>query len=99
MSCGVGHRHGLDLVLLWLWCKPAATAPDSTPSLEPPYATGAALKRQKKSKNKRSLWYCVYVEHERVMDRKILLRLFSWNAYLHIYYLRSICLFQELLYS
>ena len=26
MSCGVGHRHGLDLVLLWLWCRLAATA-------------------------------------------------------------------------
>ena len=27
VSCGVGHRHGLDLALLWLWCRPAATAP------------------------------------------------------------------------
>ena len=26
MSCRVDHRHGLDLVLLWLWCKLAATA-------------------------------------------------------------------------
>ena len=26
MSCGLGHRHGLDLVLLWLWCRPVATA-------------------------------------------------------------------------
>ena len=26
MSYGVGHRCGLDLVLLWLWCRPAATA-------------------------------------------------------------------------
>ena len=26
MSCGVGHRHGSDLVLLWLWRRPAATA-------------------------------------------------------------------------
>ena len=26
VSCGVGHRHGLDPVLLWLWCRPAATA-------------------------------------------------------------------------
>ena len=24
MSCGVGHRHGSILVLLWLWCRPAA---------------------------------------------------------------------------
>ena len=27
MSCGIGHRLGSDLVLLWLWCRPAATAP------------------------------------------------------------------------
>ena len=33
MSCGVGHRHGSDPKLLWLWCRPAATAPILTPSL------------------------------------------------------------------
>ena len=27
MSYGVGYRHGSDLVLLWLRCRPAATAP------------------------------------------------------------------------
>ena len=27
MSCGVGHRHGSDQVLLWLWHRAAATAP------------------------------------------------------------------------
>ena len=26
MTCGVGRRGGLDLTLLWLWCRPAATA-------------------------------------------------------------------------
>ena len=26
MSCGVGHRCGLDPVWLWLWCRPAATS-------------------------------------------------------------------------
>ena len=26
MSCGVGHRLGSDPALLWLWCRPAATA-------------------------------------------------------------------------
>ena len=33
MSCGVGCRHGSDPPLLWLWCRPATTAPTSTPSL------------------------------------------------------------------
>ena len=27
MSCGVGHRGGSHLVLLWLWCKLAAVTP------------------------------------------------------------------------
>ena len=26
VSCGVGRRHGLDPVLLWLWWRPAAVA-------------------------------------------------------------------------
>ena len=40
MSCGVGHRHGLDLVLLWLWCRPAAVAPIQPLAGELPYAAG-----------------------------------------------------------
>ena len=27
VSCGVGRRCGSDLALLWLWCRPVATAP------------------------------------------------------------------------
>ena len=50
VSCGVGRRCGLDLTLLWLWCGPAAMAPVRPLVWEPPYATGAALKRQKKKK-------------------------------------------------
>ena len=48
MSCGVGHRHVLDLMWLWLWCRPAATAPKTPLVWEPPNAMGMALKRQKK---------------------------------------------------
>ena len=47
MSCGVGHRHNLDPALLWLWCRPAATAPMRPLAWEPPYAADVALKRQK----------------------------------------------------
>ena len=47
MSCGVGHRHSLDLALLWLWCRPVATALIQPLVWKPPYAMGAALKRQK----------------------------------------------------
>ena len=27
MNCGVGCRRGSDTVLLWMWCRPVATAP------------------------------------------------------------------------
>ena len=47
MSCGVGHRCGLDPVLLWLWCRLAATAQIGPLAWEPPYPLGVALERQK----------------------------------------------------
>ena len=50
MSCGVGRRHGLDPVLLWLWDRPAAAALIGPLAWEAPYAVGMALKRQKKKK-------------------------------------------------
>ena len=34
-----------DPGLLWLWCRPAAIAPIRPLAWEPPYATGAALKK------------------------------------------------------
>ena len=52
MSCGVGLRRGLGLALLWLWRRPAATALIRPPALEPPYATGAALKSKKKRRRR-----------------------------------------------
>ena len=56
MSCGVGHRCGLDPELLWLWCRPAATTLIRPLAWEPPYSAGTALeeaKRQKKKKRKK----------------------------------------------
>ena len=50
MSCGFGRRHGSDLVLLWLWHRPAPMAPTGPLAWEPPYASGAALKVLKKEK-------------------------------------------------
>ena len=41
-----------DVALLWLWCRPAATAPIWPLALELPYAMGAALKIPKKKKRK-----------------------------------------------
>ena len=50
MSCGVGGRHGSGLVLLWLWYRQAAVAPILPLAWEPPYASGAALKKKKKKR-------------------------------------------------
>ena len=50
MSCGVGCRSGLDLALLWLWYRPAATARIRPLAWESPYAEGAALEKAKKTK-------------------------------------------------
>ena len=46
-SCGVGHRRGSALALLWFWRRPAATALTGPLAWEPPCAAGAALERQK----------------------------------------------------
>ena len=48
MSCGVGRRRGSDTALLWLWCRPVATAPIRPLAWESPYASGATLKKQTK---------------------------------------------------
>ena len=52
MSCGVGRRRGSDPVLLWLWHRPAATAPLQPLAWEPPYAAGAAQEMAKRQKKK-----------------------------------------------
>ena len=49
-ACGVGRRYGLDLALLWLWCRPAAIPLIWPLAWEPPYAPVAALKTNKQNK-------------------------------------------------
>ena len=48
VGCGVGHRHGLDPELLWLWL--ATVALIQPPAWELPYAVSVALKSKKKNK-------------------------------------------------
>ena len=45
-------------MLLWLWCRVAAVAPLCLLAWELPYAAGAAIKKKKKLKNKRSILIC-----------------------------------------
>ena len=48
MNCGVGCRHGLYLVLLWLWHRLAAVALIIPIAWDPQYAVIEALKSKKK---------------------------------------------------
>ena len=52
LSCDVSCRHGLDLVLLWLWCRLLAAAPIQPLAWELLYATGVAPRKKKKKKMK-----------------------------------------------
>ena len=58
MSCGTGRRPGSDSALMWLWRRPAAATASIGPlAWEPPYAAGAALKRQKDNNNNKKIKY------------------------------------------
>ena len=56
VTCGVGHSCGSDLVLVWLWCRPAATAPVPSLAWEAPYASGAVLKSKRKQQQQKPKW-------------------------------------------
>ena len=45
----VGHRCGSDLVLLWLWCRPAAAAPIQPLAWKLPYASHVHPPTKKKA--------------------------------------------------
>ena len=53
VSCGVGRKRGLDPEVLWLSCRPAATAPIRHLAWEPTYASGADMEKEKRQKNKK----------------------------------------------
>ena len=57
MSCGVGHRRGLDPTLLWLWRRLAVTAPIRPLAWEPPCAKGAAQEMVKRQKKKEGVFH------------------------------------------
>ena len=53
MSCDVGRRRSSDVVWLWLWHRPATTAPTGPLACEPPYAAGMALEKAKRQKDQK----------------------------------------------
>ena len=64
MSCGAGQRLSWDLAMLWLWCRPEAVALTRPLAWEPPYATGAALKRTKRPppQKKRRISVVIFID-------------------------------------
>ena len=52
MTCGADHRGGLDLVLLWLWCRLVAVAPIGSLTWELPYAIPTKKKKKKNEKER-----------------------------------------------
>ena len=52
LYCGVGHRCGVDPMLLCLWYRLAAIAPIRALAWDPPYAVGVAQEMAKKKKKK-----------------------------------------------
>ena len=53
-AVAVGHRHDLNLVLLWLWCRLVAAALVWLLAREPPCAASVALKSKKQNKTKQT---------------------------------------------
>ena len=53
VSCGIGLGCSSDLLLLWLWYRPAGMAPIEPLAWEALYAAGVALKDKKKKKKKK----------------------------------------------
>ena len=53
MNCGVDLRRRLDPVLLWMWCRSAATALIRPLAWEHPYAWGAAREKGPKKDQKK----------------------------------------------
>ena len=61
-----------DLALLWLWCRPAATAPIRPLAWELPYAVGAALKNKKQIKKENKVDLDILVKSiMRTINQKI----------------------------
>ena len=63
-------RCSLDLALLWLCCRPAATAPIKPLAWEPPYAADATLKRQKTKKTRKKKKERERESHPRIITIK-----------------------------
>ena len=79
VSCGVDCRHGLDPKLLWLWHRPAATAPIQPLAWEHPDAVGAALKKTKnKTKQKKKNKIPIPTPYHKSLSKQV------WAVYSYV---------------
>ena len=77
MSCGVGHRHGSDPGLLWLWHRLAASAPIRPLAWETPYAMGVAQEMAKTQKKKKKIGVPIVVQWKRIQQGTVRLKVQS----------------------
>ena len=69
MSCGVGHRRGLDPLLLWLCPRPVTAAPIGPLALEPRTGPRKRQKeKQRKEKKERGVWKIGLCNRRTVLD-------------------------------
>ena len=61
--CRLQTEIGSQVAVLWLWCWPATTAPFRPLAWEPPYATGAALKKKRPKKKKQKPVFFIWNLH------------------------------------
>ena len=70
MNCGVGHRCGSDLTLLWLWLRLLVAAPIQLLAWELPYDAGVALLKKKKGKKYTSFFKYILNIYSRIVNLK-----------------------------
>ena len=63
VSCGVAHRVSWDPVLLWLWCRLAATSLIQPSAWKFPDAVGAAKKKKTKARKQKERSSYTYLEN------------------------------------
>ena len=78
LDLSIGCKHGLDLVLLWLWCRLAAATLILPLAWEFPYDAGVALKRKKKFFNKK-IFYDLYIFLDEMLNSLIWIPWLSLN--------------------
>ena len=84
MSCAIGCRRGSDLALPWLWRRSTAVAPIRPLAWEPPYATGATLKRQKKKKSTNEPTYKIGTNSHYIANRLMVAIGEGWSGSLEL---------------